>query len=252
VDAGALGISVSATFGSVSDCDSTTTVFTVPAGACSVRPPGVAATTLSTSTPSSTTPVIRYFDLGPELILTAPWQEVKLARQIYGASTSYAFTEIRTLSIEEILNPRPGFVRSGKYSVSTEGGRDISAFRAEFEFEKLQLTKPAMGAALPSGTPPTLEWTGGGSATGPTSINVAVIKGRETYNVACRLQDGKAGAFTIPAESWEKVPAAFRAGSTASLTIVSTPQVNLPVAELDKGFIVSATMSGGAVVTLTP
>lgn len=231
---------LTASFASVSDCDSATTVETLPAGACAVQTATAAsAAPVRSARPSTSTPVVRSLDIGPQLTLTTPAaRELTLARTIFGPTTGYSFQEFRTPTPAELLNPvRPNqVVVPGKYSISAEGGRDLPAFREEFEVKAAAMTRPAgtllAPATLPSATPPTIEWSGGEAANAPATVSVSFSTATR-HSITCQLRDGRDGKFTIPEAAWNAVPAQTRAGSFAVFSFFGGMQMTLPLSGTD-------------------
>ncbi|MBY0503472.1 MAG: hypothetical protein K2X03_06175 [Bryobacteraceae bacterium] len=248
------GVSATATFVKVSDCSSKLTFTTIRPGLCTARPrTNVAAEVVGT--PSPKTPIVSFLDAGPAIIVRGPGREVRIPRVVNGPATTYSLSELRQFTSG--VTPLPGaeLVRSGRFTVSAEGGRDIAAFQGEWDFVPLQMTRPVSGSQASVQTPPAIEWSGGDSVPGPMDVRLAITTrdGRQAFDIICRLPDGRAGSFTVPTETWSQIPAAFLTGSVATVSLLaSAPLVNLSVPELDKGLRVGIVQSTGAVIALSP
>lgn len=251
-------ISVAGTFGRISDCGSRITYSTLPIGGCSARLLTTTATLRpSEASPSPTTPVISYLDAGPSIKVRGPEREVESLRLISGPLTTYQFSEQRSPSIDELLSgiSNQSLVKPGKYSISAEGGRDIPAFQAEFDFEPMLITRPTRAAPVSASQPPTIEWSGGASVKERMDLQIQLSANdpRRRYQVVCRLRDGTAGAFTIPDSTWSQVPAEFRTAGTMSVTLsVASAHVTIPVPNVDGGLRVVMQQTPAAVTQVIP
>jgi hypothetical protein len=225
----------------ISDCSSTVTGTVLPPGRLRSRvAAGLSVGSIIERTPSKNTPVVSYLDAGSSITLSRPdGRETQIPREISGPITSYSFFETIPGGVPDIRNLTTG-PAAGRYTVSVPGGRDIDAFRESFDVAPLVLTKPVTLQPIPSTDPPALEWNSADAANGPATVSVTIAKqGLESYGIQCRLEDGRRGAFTIPRDVWERVPATVRAGSTATITTALGATVSLPVGGLDNGLVVS-------------
>ncbi len=222
-------VSFGGSFGRVADCNSKTSFSILPSGACSVYSGLSLPQAVVVSTPSPTTPVMSFLDLGPEIRLGGPNGEIKATRSISGPGTSYGYSS---------RAPAGGFLTAGKYTLSFDGGRDVAAFHTEFDYVPLVLTRPAAGAVLNFQASPTLAWSGGNLAgTLYASVSLQSQDFRQFATIACRIPDDHSREFAIPSEFWNQLPTSLRlGGGTASISIgAPTATIVFSVPELDKG-----------------
>lgn len=234
-----------------SDCASRNTFSRIPMGQCRIR--NRRGTTLPPQypgTPSPTTPVISLLDVGPDITLRGPRGEVVLNRDVQGPNTQYA-TPLPRLTAPAL--PAAPFVVAGRYSVSWAGGRDLGAFQGEFDFEPLVLKTPVNGAAISGDRPVTLTWSGGDFAiVDELMVNASVTSGVETYDINCRIANGKDGSFTFPEGIWSQLPATLRASGAATLQLGSTSTLAVPHPDLESGLRVVIPHSSFVLVRFAP
>ena len=227
IDAGAILISGNAGFLLITDCASKTSVAITPVGECSVkvgRDVSVAAAPIGT--PSPTTPVFSYLDVGPGIVISGPQSELKLNRSVSGPVTTYD---------GRIDKPALPFLVAGHYEVSVPGGRDIAAFRAGFDFTPLALTSPASQTNLSSQKPLTVTWSGGEFMPGDLFANIILANSTDTFTASCRLADGNSGSYTFPDAVWTRIPSSLFSLSSVTVQVAGSTLKTLSVPELEKG-----------------
>lgn len=246
-----------ASFQRVSDCGSKSTVTSVRLNQCVLRPrlgSGASAAPPVTTTPSPTLPLLASLDAGPALTLKGPTREIRLARTVAGPLTQYNFLEQRPFNAGSPLPPAD-FAVAGDFTISAEAGRDLPAFSSTFSFQPLRLTRPTQGGNVSVATGPAVEWTGGDRQAPPVELRVSAstLDNRTGVDIICRIANPADGTFTIPAATWEQIPAAVKANGFATFSLLqSGVHRTLDTTGLEKGLRVSLQTITSASARLVP